>query len=145
MTVGRLGGMVPPLVRLPLLDPLLVPLVEPLLVPLLVPLALPLFEPPLAPLALPLFEPLDPELLPEVDPETELLPEELSEPVRVSDSLPIRFRPRRKPRLQGDVPGSQISRPAEGAGSVHRIQNENSQREFTTRIHNENSQRDCDR
>lgn len=73
LTVGRLGGMVPPLVRLPLLEPMLVPLVEPLLVALA--------------LALPLFEPLDPELLPEVDPETELLPEELSEPVPLEPAL----------------------------------------------------------
>jgi hypothetical protein len=64
--------MVPPLVRLPLLEPPLVPLVEPLLVPL----------------ALPLFEPLDPELLPEVDPETELLlPEEVSEPALLEPVL----------------------------------------------------------
>jgi hypothetical protein len=63
--------MVPPLVRLPLLEPLLVPLVEPLLVPL----------------APPLFDPLDPELLPEADPETEPLPEELLEPVPLEPVL----------------------------------------------------------
>jgi hypothetical protein len=64
--------MVPPLLRLPLLEPLLVPPVEPLL----------------APPALPLFEPLDPERLPEVDPKTGLLPEELSEPVLLEPVLP---------------------------------------------------------